>query len=258
VFTNTVPVGGSPSIQLSATASTQSTQLSVSLPAGYDGDQVVFVQYTGADEPGIPIVRAVVSGTTATATWTHASLTAGARIGALLYGSAFAAAGFPYAAPAITVPAGQPWTSGELTITPDSLGAVTIGMAIPQASAAAGEPFVPAGDGAYYPSGGIARGLSVLESGPGGTVGCVSANINGGNPPEVITPQGFPLGGTLARLKAVYGASLRFVPAPISGISPVPGYIVTFPDGNLVFWVSNGIVDEIAGGPGLLPSVECT
>jgi hypothetical protein len=154
--------------------------------------------------------------------------------------------------------AGQPWDSGELTITPDSLGAVTIGMTIAQASAAAGVQLVPVGDGVFGPRGGTPRGLSVASD----PVGCVAAQQTPGVP-GVATPQGFPLGGTLAQLKALYGSSLRFVPAPSGGITPNPGYVVSFPDGNLAFLVGNGTffrrgsVYMIIGGPGALPSTEC-
>ena len=151
----------------------------------------------------------------------------------------------------------QPWTSGELTITPHSLGTVNIGMTIPQASAAAGEPLVQVGDGVLYPEGDAASGLSVSEGGPGGTVSCVSAHNYLGVGAHVVTQQGFSLGGTLARLKAAYGSALRFVPAPTGGIAPYPGYVVSFPDGNLAFLVRDGTVEQIIGGPGVLPSTEC-
>jgi len=156
----------------------------------------------------------------------------------------------------------QPWTSAALVITSHSLGAVRIGMTIKQASAAAGRPLVEVGDDVYYPAYpaavGPARGLSVLAGGSG-TVRCVSATARGGHPPVVTTAQGFPLGGTLAKLRAVYGARLRFMPRPAAGgISPLPGYVVAFPDGNLVFWVSQGKVDQIAGGQGMLPSIDCS
>lgn len=151
----------------------------------------------------------------------------------------------------------QSWKSSRLTITPHSLGAVTIGMTIPQASAAAGEKLVPVGDGVLYPGGNTGSGLSVVEGGSGGTVSCVSASDRT-DVPAVVTPQGFPLGGTLTQLKAVYKSRLHFVPAPAGGISPVPGYVVRSAEGNLVFWVRNGkTVDEIAGGPMVLPSTDC-
>jgi hypothetical protein len=155
----------------------------------------------------------------------------------------------------IAQPAGQPWTSGMLTITQRSLGAVTIGMTIRQASAAARHELTQVGDGVYYPQGETSRGLSLL-GGSGSTVRCVGAAVTGYGP-VVTTRQGFVLGGTLSQLKTVYRRSLRFVPARNSGPAPRPGYVVSFPNGNLVFWVHNGTVDGIAGGPGLLPSVDC-
>jgi hypothetical protein len=155
----------------------------------------------------------------------------------------------------IVQPAGQPWTSGMLTITQRSLGAVTIGMTIRQASAAAKHQLTQVGDGVYYPKHETSRGLSLL-GGPGGTVSCVSA-ADTGYGPVVTTRQGFVLGGTLSQLKTVYGRRLRFVPTRDSGPAPRPGYVVSFSNGNLVFWVHNGTVDGIAGGPGLLPTVDC-
>jgi hypothetical protein len=155
----------------------------------------------------------------------------------------------------VVQPAGQPWTSGMLTITQRSLGAVTIGMTIRQASLAARHQLAQVGDGVYYPKKQISRGLSLLGN-PRGTVSCISA-ADTGYGPVVTTRQGFVLGGTLSQLKTVYGGRLRFVPARNFGPAPRPGYVVSFPNGNLVFWVHNGTIDGIAGGPGLMPSVDC-
>lgn len=164
----------------------------------------------------------------------------------------------PTAAASSPVPLARPWTSSVLIITAHALGAVTIGMTVPQAAAAAGQRLTEAGDGVFYPVGGLGRGLSVRAIGPAGTVDCVSANDRGGGGPAVTTAQGFALGGTVAQLKSVYGSKLRFVPAPpAGGIAPFPGYVVSFPDGNLVFWVASGRVGQIAGGPGRLPSDDC-
>ena len=152
----------------------------------------------------------------------------------------------------------QAWSSSKLVITPRSLGAVSIGMTTTQASAAAGEKLAPVGDGVWYP-GGISGsgGLSVLVTGGGETASCVSASDQPGVP-AVVTPQGFALGGTLAHLKAVYRGRIRYVPAPTGGIMPLPGYVASFKDGNLVFWTRNGTtVDQIAGGAGVLPSTDC-
>ncbi|HEX6930840.1 MAG TPA: hypothetical protein VF162_01755, partial [Streptosporangiaceae bacterium] len=154
--------------------------------------------------------------------------------------------------------ASQSWSSSPaLTITPASLGGVTIGMTLARASAAAGGALVPVGDGVYYPRGKTGYGLSVRADGAGGTVSCVSAVGRPGGP-AVATPQGFRLGQTLAQLKAVYGSSLRYVPAPAGGIQPLPGYVVTSNAGTLVFWTTKGIVTHIAAGPHVLPSTDCT
>ena len=159
---------------------------------------------------------------------------------------------------AISQTATQPWTAQQLTITPRGLGSVTIGMTIAQASAAAGVPLTVLGDGASGPRGGKPPGLSVGSD----PITCVAAQ-DVAHAPRVLTPQGFPLGGTLAQLKAVYGTSLRFVPAPTGGIAPFPGYVAALPGGNLAFLVSNGgvfpagTVYMIVGGPGVLPSTSC-
>jgi hypothetical protein len=148
------------------------------------------------------------------------------------------------------------WVSGNLVITQDSLGAVTIGMTLKQASAAAAEPLTPVGDGVYYPRGKESTGLSVQAL--QGTIGCVSASAYPGHRvPHVTTAQGFPLGGTFARLKAVYGTGLHYVPAPAGGIEIRPGYVIRLPGGNLSFYVSGGIVRNISGGPRVMPSTDC-
>lgn len=165
----------------------------------------------------------------------------------------------PPATATATGAARQPWTSGQLTITPDSLGAVTIGMTIKQASAAAGVRLVMVGDGVSDPRGGRPRGVSVF----GDPVMCVATEkVPGGL--VVRTPQGFPVGGTVGQLKAIYGASLRFLPRPAGGITPNVGYVVHYADGNLAFAAQTAgpvtvktVIYLIIGGPGVVPSTEC-
>jgi hypothetical protein len=103
---------------------------------------------------------------------------------------------------------GAPWTASKLVITPHSLGAVTIGMPPAQASEAAGIHIVEVGDGFGYPNGNSSAGLAIA----GLPVTCVIASSASGAP-IVATSQGFPVGGTLAALKSLYGTSLRYVPA---------------------------------------------
>jgi len=50
-------------------------------------------------------------------------------------------------------------------------------------------------------------------------------------------------------LKALHGASLRYIPEPATGYVRQVGYVVSFPDGNLAFATSQGIVTGISGGP---------
>jgi hypothetical protein len=160
------------------------------------------------------------------------------------------------ASPVVAAPhrPGKRWTSLSLVITQHSLGGVTVGMTMQQASAAAGEPLIPVGDGAYSPRGGAGASLSVQDT--QGTVACVNAVVSGTSL-RVMTAQGFPLGGSLAQLKAVYGSSLQFVPPPTTGYSTSPGYEVSLPGGNLAFIISRGKVESIAGGPGVLPTTPC-
>jgi hypothetical protein len=62
----------------------------------------------------------------------------------------------------------------------------------------------------------------------------------------------------IAQLKAVYGSILGYIPASTTGgINPSPGYVAKYPDGHLVFWVTNYTVQGIAGGPRIVPSSEC-
>jgi hypothetical protein len=126
-------------------------------------------------------------------------------------------------------------------------------MTLARASAAAGEPIQEVGDAFGYPDGSTNSGLYV-----GGIprVLCLGASLSGYGP-TVVTQRGFPLGGTLAQLKATYGTSLAFVPAPATGYLPIPGYVVAYPDGNLAFIVSHGIVTKMEAGPGVRPS-SCT
>jgi len=142
------------------------------------------------------------------------------------------------------------WVGAHLiTIAPRNLGAVTVGMTLAQASAAAGEPIVEVGDGFGYPNAYSESGLAIQ----GVPVDCVRASVAPAMP-AVQTPQGFQVGGTVTALKRLYGSRLRFMPAPASGYSPQPGYVVSFPNGNLAFIVSKGTVTAIVGGMKATPS----
>jgi hypothetical protein len=131
-------------------------------------------------------------------------------------------------------------------------------MTITQASAVAGVRLRTVGDGVYVAAGGRPAGLSVA----GNPITCVAAeHVTGA--PVVRTPQGFPVGGTVGQLKAIYGAALRFRSRPATGITPNAGFVVHAGAGNLAFAVSPGAVTAktvvylIIGGPGVSPSTDC-
>lgn len=140
----TFPVAASPAITVEAvpgSPASRVTRLSVSLPSGYSGDRVEFIQYSAANGPGQIIATATVTGRSAAVTWTHSASAAGTAIRALLYGPPYGAAGFPYATPGtLTVPSANltrmTWTTVQLqlpanamnlanTATDMSLGAVS-------------------------------------------------------------------------------------------------------------------------------------
>ena len=156
------------------------------------------------------------------------------------------------------------WTSSQLTITPQSLGAVRVGMTGDQAQGAAGETFDGAGDGFTYP---IRPGYPHLyvggapgeyARGAGSPVRCVGASDPAGRQ-DIVTADGFHLGGSVAQLLAIYGSRARYMPAPAGGgMTDYAGYVVTEPAGDLAFVVYSGAVREIAGGPTPLSPNGCT
>jgi hypothetical protein len=165
----------------------------------------------------------------------------------------------PVTTPAV---AGEVWSGTQLTITPLSLGRVGVGMTLDQAQIAAGLPFDGRADGASYPTG-LPSGFPHLFVGDGAnsTVACVGAQIgpNTVSPQTVTTPEGFHLGDTVQRLRAIYGGA-RYSPAPTGGISPRAGYVVSEASGNLAFSVdSTGtrVLGITGGGHDLTPS-SCT
>ena len=147
------------------------------------------------------------------------------------------------------------WTSPSLTISPQGMGAVRVGMTMTAAQTAAGLAFDGAGDGFSYPTTLLAGypHLYVGLIGASSSVGCVGAD-GPSTTQAVSTPEGFHLGGTVSQLMAIYGNRLQYVPAPTDGgMTDFAGYIVSESSGSLVFALdtSNTIVTEIAGGLGV-------
>ena len=156
------------------------------------------------------------------------------------------------------------WSDRVLTLTPEALGAVRIGMTLTEATNASGMFLQPIGDGLAGPSAtAVPRGylaLQVLLKGATATptVGCLVAIDTGPTRAQrVRTPQGFFLGNSVAQLKAIYGAMAEFVPAPkVRGMTDFSGYVVHEKSGDLVFigGRSGPINTMFAGPPGLTPN----
>src|SRR5207302_3643828 len=101
----------------------------------------------------------------------------------------------------------------QLTITPRSLGQVTVGMTLDQAQAAAGIAIDGAADTAFYPTALPANFPHLyFNEDPSNTVSCVGAEIAdyATNPQTVITPEGFRLGDTVQQLLSIYGSRARY------------------------------------------------
>jgi Peptidase A4 family len=150
------------------------------------------------------------------------------------------------------------WTASSLTISPQGLGAVKIGMTLNNASEAAGIPIVVSGDSFYAPVRSTRYPHLYVGMGANNKIACVGAG-EPSNIQSVTTPEGFRLGETLERLKSIYGNRLHYVPAPTNGgMTDFAGYLVRESSGNLAFIVSStGIVSGVKGGPGVVPN-SCT
>lgn len=161
--------------------------------------------------------------------------------------------------------ANAPWTARNLIITPASLGAVRNGMSVAQAQRAAEVPFPGSGDGAYYPifSAAHAPHLYLRPGGSSNFPACIGALGDGKGTPVVRTAEGFPLGGTVTELKALYGRRLEYVPMPSGGgLAPRAGYVLVEPSGTLVFAVDPAAgadprITEIAGSTRPLTPSGC-
>jgi hypothetical protein len=146
------------------------------------------------------------------------------------------------------------WTDPQLIITPQSLGTVRVGMTLAQAQTAAGATFDGEGDGVSYPTT-LPDGYPHLYV-QGDAVRCVGADGDS-QAQKVFTSDGFTLGESTQRLLAVYGQQARYVPPPTEGgRTNYSGYVVTKPDGNLVFLLdpTEQNVIGIVGGPNVEPN----
>jgi hypothetical protein len=148
------------------------------------------------------------------------------------------------------------WSDSQLTITPNSLGAVKIGMSLADVKEAAGVYVGVSGDG-FYDSTQLPPGsLALFEQ--GSTVTCVGASlIHGATPTQrVVTPDGVAVGDPVTKLLGTYGAKATFVPAPTDGRTMNAGYVVSSSDGDLAFILDSTqqTINGISGGPTLTPN----
>jgi hypothetical protein len=149
------------------------------------------------------------------------------------------------------------WSDKQLLITPQSLGAVRVGMTQAQAEAAAGMNFDGSGDGAAY-STTAPNGYPHLYVHAHPKVNCFGAQ-GGDGAVKVVTAKGFTLGSSVQNLLDTYGSRARPFTDP-AGISPGSGYIVSSPDGDLVFTVdqTKTFVDGIIAGFSGVDSTSCS
>jgi hypothetical protein len=135
------PIAASPVVTAAAVPGSPAdrvTRLSVSLPPGYGGDKVEFIQYPSGGGPGRVIARATASGQTAATTWTHAASAAGTTIRALVYGPVYGTAGYPYATSKdMTVPGLAPvnWSNRQYGLTCDNTVKTPVNAAFSNGSA---------------------------------------------------------------------------------------------------------------------------
>ena len=140
------PVAASPAVTAAAVPGRPAdrvTRLSVSLPHGYGGDKVEFIQYPSGGGSGRVVTKATVSGQTAVTTWTHAASAAGTTIRALVYGPVYGTAGYPYATSRdVTVPGLAPvdWNSRQYGLTCGNTVKTPFNIAFSSGSATARGP----------------------------------------------------------------------------------------------------------------------
>lgn len=129
------------------------------------------------------------------------------------------------------------WTDGTLVISAQSLGAVTRGMTLAQAQAAAGISLSSPGDGIYRPTDHTIAGSTVLQFSWGAT--CFDASRSGGDPgTAVATAAGVGLGDPMSQIAATYGSAAKPFTADPSwtGAGNIPaGILVQSGNGVLLF-----------------------
>jgi hypothetical protein len=146
------------------------------------------------------------------------------------------------------------WTDSPLVITAHSLGAVTRGMTLAEAKAAAGTSLSLIGDSTYRPTDHTITGSTTLQFSWGAT--CFDATRSASGPGTTVTTSaGVRLGDPVSRIAAAYGSLAKpFTADPAwTGAGNIPaGIIVQAADGVLLFVGSSpdgrgGTVTSIRG-----------
>lgn len=129
------------------------------------------------------------------------------------------------------------WTDSPLVITAHSLGAVTRGMTLAQAKAAAGTSLSLIGDGIFRPTDRALTGSTTLQFSWGVT--CFDGARSASGPGTTVTTSaGVRLGDPMSRIAAVYGALAKpFTADPTwTGAGNIrAGIVVQAGDGVLLF-----------------------
>jgi hypothetical protein len=129
------------------------------------------------------------------------------------------------------------WTDSHLVITANSLGAVTRGMTLAQATAASGTSLSMIGDSIYRPTDHTIGGSTTLQFSWGVT--CFDATRSTSGPGTTVTTSaGVRLGDPMSQIAAAYGSMAKpFTAAPTwTGAGNIPaGIIVQQGDGVLLF-----------------------
>jgi hypothetical protein len=131
-------------------------------------------------------------------------------------------------------------------MTPTSLGAVKVGMTLPEAEVAAGAPLRPFPDSGSITSQEGECLQAFFSYTTKKVTGFVALQFRSACP-EITTTGGLRIGSTVGQLLAVYGKRAKFYASKPS-MSPSPGYVVSDSDGQLSFLVLKGVIVGIATG----------
>ncbi len=137
------------------------------------------------------------------------------------------------------VPSGR-WTDSKLVISAHSLGAVTRGMTLVQAEAAAGIGLSSPGDGIFRPTDYTITGSTVLQFSWGVT--CFDATRSTGGPGTTVTTSaGVRLGDPMSQIAAAYGSMAKpFTADPTwTGAGNIPAGIIVQTDNGVLLFVGS-------------------